>query len=424
MGSVSRRVFLLSTASTPLVHALGRRARAAAETVIVGVMGTGGRGTQLARGFQGQAGCTVAYVCDADRNRVEQAAAAVERVSNTRPKVVTDFRRILDDKSVDALVIAAPDHWHAPATILACKAGKHVYVEKPCSHNPWEGEMMVAAARKYNRKVQMGNQRRSWPKVQEAMQALREGIIGRVYYSRGWYANRRGSIGRGKIADPPDYLDYELWQGPAPRRPYRTNVIHYNWHWFWHWGTGEIGNNGVHAIDLCRWGLQVDFPVHVTSAGGRYRFDDDQETPDTHVASYDFEGEKSIAWEGLSCNPFGIEHTGFGASFHGETGTLVITGAGYKVYDLRNRLIKEETGPGGDATHIANFLNAIRNDEPLNSEIAEGHKSTLLCHLGNIAYRVQRDLKCDPTNGHVVDDKEAMSYWKREYEPGWEPTLE
>ncbi len=421
---MDRRTFLILSGGL-VAGSVARAARSANETIQVGIMGTGGRGTQLARAFHGQPGCVVTYVCDPDRSRMESAARAVERIDegNHRPKTVTDFRRILDDKSVDALVIAAPDHWHAPATILACKAGKHVYVEKPCSHNPLEGELMVQAARKYDRKVQMGNQRRSWPKIQEAMQALREGIIGRVYYSRAWYANRRGSIGRGKLADPPDYLDYELWQGPAPRRPYRTNVIHYNWHWFWHWGTGELGNNGVHAVDLSRWGLGVDYPTHVTSSGGRYRFDDDQETPDTHTVSYKFPDRISISWEGLSCNPYGPDGSMFGASFHGEDGTLVISGTGYKVYDIRNKLIKEEKGPGGDATHIANFLNAIRGTEALNSEIEEGHKSTLLCHLGNIAYRVGRDLRCCPQSGHIQDDAEAMKLWRREYEPGWEPTV-
>ncbi len=191
-------------------------------------------------------------------------------------------------KAVDALVIATCNHWHAPAAILACAAGKHVYVEKPCSHNPREGEMMVAAARKHRRLVQMGNQRRSMPAAIEAIAQLRSGVIGRVYYAQSWYLNTRPSIGAGKSAPVPEGLDYDLWQGPVPRRPFKSNYLHYNWHWFWHWGNGELGNNGVHAVDTCRWGLGVDYPVQATSVGGRFCHEDDQETPDTNVATFRF----------------------------------------------------------------------------------------------------------------------------------------
>ena len=187
-------------------------------------------------------------------------------------------------------LVAAPDHWHAPAAILACQAGKHVYVEKPCCHNPREGELAIAAARRHKRVVQVGTQRRSWPGVIEGIDKLRTGAIGRVLYSRGWYNNRRASIGHGKPAPVPAWLDYTLWQGPVPERPYRDNILPYFWHWYWHWGTGELGNNGVHALDMCRWGLGVDYPTHVSSGGGRYRYDDDGQTPDTHTVTYDFDG--------------------------------------------------------------------------------------------------------------------------------------
>ena len=395
------------------------------EAIVVGVMGMGGRGTRLAEVFQKQKNTRVAAVCDVDRSRAQSAADAVEKAGGSRPGVVSDYRRILEDGSVDALVIATCDHWHAPAAIEACKAGKHVYVEKPCSHNPREGELLVEAARKHKRAVQMGNQRRSWPKIVEGIERLRDGVIGPVYYSRGWYANTRGSIGEGKPADPPRGLNYDLWQGPAPRRPFHTNYLHYNWHWFWNWGTGEAGNNGVHAIDLCRWGLGVDYPTRVTSVGGRYAFNDDQQTPDTHVIGMDFEGGKSAMWEGLSCNRHGIHQTGFGASFHGKDGTMVITGGGYTLYDKSDKKTEEVGGPGGNDTHVANFLTAIREGDPMlcHSEIEGGHKSTLLCHLGNIAHRTGRSLKCDPKTGRILDDEEAMRHWSREYAPGWEPKV-
>ncbi len=391
------------------------------QKLLVGIMGTGGRGTGLAAAFQQQAGVEVAYVCDVDQGRAERAAATVQKISNRLPRVVGDFRRILDDKAVDILVVATCNHWHAPAAILACAAGKHVYVEKPCSHNPREGELLVQAARKNKRQVQMGNQRRSWPKVIEAIEEVKKGAIGRAYFAQAWYVNNRPSIGRGKEASPPKGLDYDMWQGPAPRRPFHTNYLPYNWHWFWHWGNGELGNNGIHFIDLCRWGLDVGLPVRVTSAGGRYRFQDDQETPDTQVVSYEFEGRKAISFEALSCS-----HLPAGkiadAVFHGETGTLSVNGGGYVIHDLAGKELRRATGPAGDTVHLANFLSGIRDGARLHSEIEEAARSTLLCHLGNIAHRTGRTAQCDPKTGQIQNDKAAMAFWTRQYEKGWEPS--
>jgi predicted dehydrogenase len=415
-----RRTFL-GAAAGGLAAAPGLAASANTR-LVVGVMGMGTRGPGLARTFAALPNTEVAYVCDVDPARVGPAADALAKDGRPRPRAVADFRRILDDKAVDALVCAAPNHWHAPAAILACAAGKHVYVEKPCSHNPREGELLVAAARKHDRRVQMGNQRRTWPKVREAIAALREGVIGRVYLAQGWYTAARPSIGTGEAKGPPAGLDYDLWQGPAPRRPFRSNYLHYNWHWFWHWGNGELGNNGVHMIDLCRWGLGVDFPVTAMSAGGRYRYKDDQETPDTHVVGFDFPNGSTITWEGLSCNQPPREKPA-DVLFLGENGSLAIAGSGYTVYDPKGQPVRSETGPGGDAAHAANFAAAVRGDGPLTSEIVEGHKSTLLCHLGNIAHRVGRSLRCDPKTGRVVDDPAAIKLWGREYAPGWEPKV-
>jgi predicted dehydrogenase len=416
---LTRRTFLGATVAGLAAPSL---AASANDKLVVGVMRMGGRGTELARAFAAQPNVEVAYVCDPDADRAGKAQEAVANGSKSRPQAVADFRRILDDKAVDVFVCAACNHWHAPSGILACLAGKHAYVEKPCSHNPREGELLVAAARKADRRVQMGNQRRSWPKVVEAIAALRDGVIGRVYFAQAWYTNNRPSIGKGEAKDPPAGLDYELWQGPAPRRPFRTNYLHYNWHWFWHWGNGELGNNGVHMIDVCRWGLGVDYPLKVTSAGGRYRYQDDQETPDTHVVSFDFPGGKTITWEGFSCNQIPREKPA-DCLFQGEKGSLVIAGGGYTVYDPKGKELKKDGGKGGDVEHVANFLAAIRGGAKLNSEIEEGHKSTLLCHLGNIAHRTGRTLHCDPANGHIKDDPAAVKLWTREYAPGWEPKV-
>jgi predicted dehydrogenase len=424
---VNRRHFLAAGAASGIAVSLTGQARAQnqereSDQLVVGVMGTGGRGTGLARGYQQLENVRVAYCCDADQGHAERAAGEVQKISNRAPRVVADFRRILDDKSVDILVIAAPNHWHAPAAILACAAGKHVYVEKPCSHNPREGELLVQAARKHNRKVQMGNQRRSWPAVIAAIEELKKGVLGRVYMAQAWYTNDRPSIGTGKAAEPPKGLDFDLWQGPAPRRPFRTNILHYNWHWFWHWGNGELGNNGVHSIDLCRWGLEVDYPIRVTSSGGRYRFQDDQETPDTHTVCYEFEGRRQIVWEGLSCNRIPREKVDH-VRFHGERGVMSLNDDAYTIYDRVGKQVRRVPVQSGDAGHFENFLAAIRGGVRLNSEIEEGHKSTLLCHLGNIAQRTGRALRCDPRNGTIQGDKEAQAFWTREYEKGWEPRV-
>ena len=396
------------------------------QNVTVGVMGTGGRGTELAVEYASRPGVTVRYVCDVDATRADRAAAAVaarQDKESAGPKAVGDFRRILDDKEVDVMVVAAADHWHAPAAILACAAGKHVYVEKPCCHNPHEGELLVAAARKYKRIVQHGTQRRSWPKNVEAVELVKSGGIGRVLFSRGWYNNVRPSIGRGKEGPPPGKLDFALWQGPAPERPFRDNILHYNWHWFWHWGTGECGNNGVHALDVCRWGLGVDYPRRVTAGGGRYYYDDDQETPDTHSVTYDFGDKGMIVWEGRSCHPRGFEGSGFGIAFYGDAGTVVIDSGGYKVLDLNGKVTKEDSGPGGNAEHVQNFLDCVRNGGKPNAEIEEGYKSALLCHLGNIAYRTGRTVNLDPQTHRIAGDAEQQALWGREYRKGWEPKV-
>jgi len=425
--SLDRRQFMGRSAVTGAVAGLGfgrflAAADSPSERVVVGVMGLS-RGRSLASSFARQPGVEVKCVCDVDSTRADSCAELLLGAGHKTPQAVTDFRRILDDPEVDALICAAPNHWHAPATILACAANKHVYVEKPCCHNPYEGELQVQAARKYKRAVQMGSQRRSGPATQEAMQKLHEGIIGRVYLASSWYNSARGSIGTGKEVPVPEHLDYELWQGPAPRRPYFDNRIPYNWHWFWHWGNGELGNNGVHTLDLCRWGLDVDFPVRVVSSGGRYRYDDDQETPDTHTVALEFEGDRKITWEGLSCN----QHGGGFVTFYGERGALDLEANGsHTVYDERDKEIeKTSSSSQGDNEHIVNFLDAIRNDGPfrLNAEIEIGHKSTLLCHLGNIAHRTGRTLNCDPANGHILGDDEAMRLWRREYFDGWEPKV-
>ncbi len=425
---LNRRTFLKQTgaAATALTFygAAGQftRAQSPNNRMRIAVMGLQ-RGLDLVRSALDIPNTEIIYVCDVDSDRLARGQKVAGDKQKTAPKGEKDVRRVLEDKDLDVLFIAAPNHWHAPATIMACNAGKHVYVEKPCSHNPWEGEMMVKAARKNRSLVQMGNQRRSWPAIIEAIEKLKSGAIGTVRYSRCWYNSARGSIGKGKPAEIPATLDYALWQGPAPERPYKDNVVHYNWHWHWHWGNGELGNNGVHAIDIARWGLGVVHPVRVTCEGGRYHFDDDQETPDSSIASYDF-GKVGISWDCSSCHPRTNEKLPF-VSFYGDNGTLELSGgSSYAIYDIKGKPVEQKNGPGGEKIHIENLFNAIRSRTvKLNSEIEEGHLSTQLCHLGNIAWRTGGALRIDPKTGHIEKDRDAAKLWKRDYRKGWEPKV-
>jgi predicted dehydrogenase len=438
---IHRREFCGAAAASLGVVTLGDcaaqgAAPSAASTVTVGVMGLGSRGPTLIKAMQSLPGVEIAYVCDVDSRRSGKVMEAVKNSGGKAPTAVQDYRRILDDRSVDALVVATCNHWHALATIQACAAGKHVYVEKPCSHAPQEGEMMIAVARKNKRHVQMGTQRRSCPHVVEAIDKIHQGGLGRVYLAQSWYTNNRPTTYRGAEGPIPKEFDYELWQGPAPRRPFHDKLHPYNWHWFWHWGNGELGNTGIHYLDLCRWGLQVDYPIEVASLGGRYRYEDDQETPDTNLVTLQFTGRKTATWEGLSCNRFadGRGDRGTIAQFHGENGSLAISDDGYKVFDIKGKEIPDAGGErretnyrqyldNTNANHLGNFFAAIRDGEKLNCDIKEGHKSTMLCHLGNIAYRVGRSLRCRPQDGQIVDDVAASRHWSREYEKGWEPKV-
>ena len=437
---LNRRSFVKSTAAAGAAFAAGsyfvshspaQEKRSANERVSVAIMGANGRGGQLAKSFLAQTNTEIGYICDVDERVIDRMTTQVSKSQERKPTGVGDFRKALDDKNIDVLVVAAPNHWHAPATILGCSAGKHVYCEKPACHNPREGELAVAAARKNNRVVQLGTQRRSFPAIKEAVERMHNGDLGPVHYARSWYNNNRPSIGHGKPAAPPSWLNWELWQGPAPDRPYKSNgegktndvYVHYNWHWHWHWGNGELGNNGIHGLDVVRWGLGVDYPIRVVAGGGKYRHDDDQETPDTHTVTFNFPGKKTILWEGLSWSPYGPEKNGFGMSFHGEKGTIIVDGSGYKMYDLQNKEIGGKSGGGSEREHIANFLDCIKTGKRPNADIEEGHKSTLLCHLGNIAYRVNRVLTCSEKDGHIQNDPDAMKLWSREYRPGWEPKV-
>ena len=446
-SDIDRRDFLKTTSvagiglvagsrSVAPLFAVGKQ-RSPNEKVVVAVIGVNGRGVVHAQNFAKFPDSEVAYICDVDSRVV---AKGLDGVAKTQaqpnvPKVITDFRRALDDKAVDAIAIATPDHWHTPMTLLSLKAGKHVYLEKPSGHNPHEDELLIAAAGKYDKHVQLGTQRRSGPRFFEAIQALSDGVIGRPYLARAWYANTRTTIGKGKEAPVPAELNYELWQGPAPRTPYRDNVVHYNWHWFQRWGTGEICNNGTHEIDVARWLLKVDYPVSVSSNGRRNHFVDDWEFPDTQDATFEFANGTTIVWHGQSCNGLPMYGRGRGTMLLGTGGSLIIDQDGWVLADLKNKVIKEsiatEKGDALNTTgddwltelHMRNFVDAIRTGAKLNAPIADGAKTAMLCHLGTIAHQTGRKLKIDPATGRVLGDKDAMSRWSRTYVREWTPTV-
>ena len=403
-------------------------------TAIIGL----NRGNSLAQNFARQTNaCEIVTICDVDKRNIEKGIATVKNYQTRTPKGEKDIRKLLEDKEVDAVVIATPDHWHTPAALLSLQAGKHVYLEKPVSYCPSEGEMLVEAAAKYGKIVQIGTQRRSWPKVVEAIREVQNGVIGKVHFGKGWYCNNRESIGTGKLATVPDWLDWDLWQGPAPRTAYRDNIVPYNWHWFWHWGTAETLNNGTHIIDLLLWGMNLKYPTKVSSLGGRYYFKDDWETPDTQTVSMEFGNDASILWEGYSCSGGNIEGSSVGVIFYGDAGKVYISGGNdYKVLDKDNKIIKEvksdividpqnRVNPSDqlDIIHIVNFLDAVQKGARQAVTVEDGHKCTLLMQLANISLRTGRTLDINPNNGHIVKDKEAQKYWSRKYEKGWEPKI-
>jgi predicted dehydrogenase len=438
--NIDRREFIrttgLATAGVTLLNFPIYGKMAPSNKVVIAVMGVNSRGSYLAKSFSQLPNVEVAYICDVEEKAIQNGLTALKDAQR-QPKVVHDIRKLVQQTDFDALVIAAPDHWHAPAAILGAANGKHVYVEKPCGQNPYEGELLAKALVKYKRHIQMGSQRRSFPSLIDAVRQVKEGAIGNAYLAKAWYANNRKSIGFGKKVPVPSTLDFDLWQGPAPRKEYQDNLVHYNWHWFWHWGTGEACNNGTHEIDCCRWFLGVNYPTKVVSAGGRYAFKDDWQTPDTQMASFEFAEGKTISWEGRSCNHFPTEGSDRGFIIYGDKGSLVNLGGGdYKIFDDKNKLVKEvksevvadPTNPVAasgnmDLYHFDNFVKTIRGEATLTQPVDEGAKSVLLCHLANIAQRTSGTLHCDPANGHILNYPEAMALWRRQYEKGWEPIV-
>jgi predicted dehydrogenase len=425
-----RRTFLKLASASALAATTARATRAVGNSpndkLTVALVGCGGRGMHDAGLFKEIPNVEIIYVCDCHEGRRE-AAAKMLGIDSSR--AIADMRRLLDDKSLDALVVTTPDHWHSPASILACDAGKHVFVEKPISHNIREGRLLIDSAARNNVKVQHGTQCRSTQMMIDAVKLLRAGIIGNVLAAKSWNVQRRVSIGRGQDTNPPAGLNYEDWVGPAAMIPYRTNRVHINWRWWRNFGTGDMGNDGVHDLDYARWGLGVEtHPSKIMALGGKYFFDDDQEFPDTQQVIFEYPGDGKVGsrrlliYEQRLWNSNYPHNADSGAELYGTDGQMFLSRRGkVQVLDSQNKPKRIEVQPQrhDDLAHVKNFVAAIRDGAPLNADALVGHLSTSLCHLGNIATRLGRSLNFDPEKEQIIGDDEANKLVRREYRDHW-----
>jgi predicted dehydrogenase len=410
---MERRTFLLGAGLVSM------GARAANDTVGIGVIGLGGRGRDHLKYYSKLPDARVVAICDVNQAQTERAAQIVEKLQGSKPHVHQDLRKLFEDKNVDAVSIATPNHWHALATIWACQAGKDVYCEKPACYNLFEGRAMEAAARKSKRIVQIGMQGRTIAHKQRAIELLTGGAIGKVYMARGICFKRRPSIGHTPAEPVPPGLDWDLFLGPAPMREYTKNRYQYNWHWFWDTGNGDIGNQGIHEMDLARRGLGRDLPKGVASTGGKYVYEDDQETPNTQIATFDY-GDAELVFEVRGLNTGGepgIQASGpnfIGVTFFGSKGFMPVDEHGFQIFlgDKREpgeSMKHAETQIDDTIPHMANFLKAVKSRNPadLTADVSVGVTSAALVHMANISYRLGRKLSFDAASGAFAGDAEA-----------------
>lgn len=368
----------------------------------------------LATNFAANPNSVVTQICDVNENLFADTVKKLRDIQGVEPKPVQDLRRVMDDKSIDAIAVATPDHWHALATIWGCQAGKHVYVEKPISNNVFEGWQEIQAARKYDRLVQVGTQSRSMPHYREAIEYLRSGKLGKVHAAKAWNSQLRRRVNAVADSPVPKGIDWDIWQGPAPEHPYNENRYTYGWRWLWDYGTGDMGNDGVHDLDIARWGLGVDYPTAVQCMGAKLQFDGDiQETPDTQYVTFNFPENKVLIYEQRLWSPYHQEGFENGVAFYGNSGYMLIGRAAWKVVEKGNKVVIDRTADRSDMPHIENFVSAIKSKGSLNCDIEEGYKSTLLAHLGNLAFRLGKPLSFDPATQTFVGDPDANAYLKR-----------
>ena len=427
-----RRQFIKSSSASisalATVHLTsGLRAASPNDKVSLGIIGPGGMGRNHIGNLNKRKDVHIAFVCDPDSNHQAKAANMIESGTGIKPKQLGDMREMLEVKSVDAVFIATPDHWHAPAAILAAEAGKHVYVEKPCSHNVREGRLMIEAARRNRRVMQVGTQSRSTRHVQRAMELLHNGAIGRVLVAKAWNSQKRSSIGKAKPGAPPAHLDFDTWLGPTPKVSYQSNMLHGIWRWWHAFGTGDMGNDGVHDLDIARWGLGVTtHPSRIAALGGKYFFDDDQQFPDTQNVLFEYEPDteggrpRQLIFEQRIWAPYFEQGYENGDAFYGTDGIMLLgKHGGWKLFGPRNKLREQMSGSPDLRAHHDDFFRCIREGSTPNADIEIGHLSSSLCHLGNIATRVGRVLEFDPKREQIVRDDEANALVTRKYSDHW-----
>ena len=419
MVPLSRRTFLMSSAALAAAGAV--RAVPPSERIQVAVIGMRGQGNSLLRTFSAQKDVVVTHLCDLDPKVLEQRAGELEKATGVKPKLHKDYRAILDDKEVQAVVLGTPDHWHAIPTIHACAAGKDVYVEKPDGHNILEGKSMVAASRKHGRMVQLGTQARSASFLKDAAKFVADGGIGKAIYGKAWETAKQAPIPRVADSEPPAGVDYDLWLGPAPKRAFNKYRFHGNWRWFFDYGSGDLGNDGVHRLDYARAVLGItEHPAAISAAGGKFFFDDAQEWPDTLMATYEYPG-KVLQYEMRIWSEPRLHDQGEGAAVYGDRGWVILNNTTWKAFDGDGKVIGEGADRSALSAHVRNFLDAVksRKREDLNQEIAQGHVSSVLCHAGNIAWRTGKKLRFDAAT-ETFDDAEANQLLGREYRAGYE----
>ncbi len=418
----TRRVFLKSTSAFAAASAFASaRAVSPNDRISVACIGIRGRGNSVMHSFIAEPDCEVTHLCDVREAVLTQRGAEVKAKTGKMPKLVKDYRELLSDPSIDAFMVATPDHWHALLTIEGCLAGKDVYVEKPASHNIQEGRVAVAAARKKDRMVQMGTQIRSAKFLPEAREFVKSGALGKVITGRAWETGRSSAVKLAANGTPPAGIDYNLWQGPSPERAYNQTIVEGAWRWMFDYGTGDLGNDGVHRIDYCRYVMGLDtFPEAISASGGKFFFDDDQQWPDTQMVTYDYPGH-IIQYEMRLWSKSKLFSAGEGAVIYGENGWMQLTNTSWKAYDPDGKIIKEGSSDSGQTAHVRNFLDAVRSRkrESLNQEIYSGHISTVMCHAGNIAWRTGKKLRFDPKS-ETFDDEAANALIGREHRKGFE----
>jgi predicted dehydrogenase len=418
---MKRRYFFGSAIAAGIAMRAQQRPVAPSDRVNVAIIGVGGRGRALMGDFTRAAGARVHTIVDVDQASIEKANGIAQKLGAPIPKPVGDMRRAFDDKEIDAVAVATPDHWHTPAAILACEAGKDVYVEKPPSHNIAEGRMLIDVARRTNRIVQVGTQSRSRPSTIRAIEYVQSGKIGKVLMAKAWNIQMRADIGHAPDGPVPSGVDYETWLGPAPWIPFNPNRFHYKWHWHWHFGTGDAGNDGTHQIDIARWALGAGYPKSASGWARKVYFQDDQQTPDSMNITFDY-GDKALIWEMRIWNPYGDNDVENGVGIYGSEG-MVHVGSwdrkwGFKVFDKNGKMVLHDVEKEGEL-HQKHFADCVRSRTLPNADIGIGHISAIHCHLANIVARTGRNLRFDAESETVIADAEANLYVGRKYRTHW-----